>query len=104
MAAFANSGFQVIEHLMYSQDLTLSDFRLFSKLKEHIFGKRFSSDEEVVDAVIDWFAGIGEKFFLEAVKMLESWCEKCIHIQGDYRIYANIPRIFFLEFSEEKLG
>ena len=27
-----------------------------------------------------------------------------IHYYLNYRIYANIPRIFFLEFNEEKLG
>ena len=74
MVAIANAGFQLVAHPMHSQDLTLSDFRQFPKLKEHILGKRFSSDEE--------------EFFLEAVKMLESWCEKCIHIglQEDYRM------------------
>ena len=37
-----------------------------------------------MDVVNDWFAGVEEEFFLEAVKMLESLCEKCIHIQEDY--------------------
>ena len=83
MAAIANAGFQFVEHPTYSQDFTHSDFKLFPKLKEYILGKRFSCDEEVVDAVNDWFAGVGEEFFLQAVKM-ESWCEQCIHIQGDY--------------------
>ena len=84
MVAIANVGFQLVEHPTYSQDLTLSDFRPYLKLKEHILGKIFSSNEEVVDAVNDWFAGVGKEIFLEAVKTFESWCKKCIHIQDDY--------------------
>ena len=45
------STFQLDEHPTYSQNLILSDFRLFLKLKEHIFGKIFLSDEEMVDTV-----------------------------------------------------
>ena len=78
MAAIANAGFRLVEHPTNSQDLILSDFRLFAKLKEYIFGKRFSSDE-MVDTVNDCFAEVAEEFILEGVKMLESWCEKCIH-------------------------
>ena len=50
MAAINNVG-QLVEHPSYSSDLAPSDFRLFLKLKEHIYGKRFSRDEEVVDAL-----------------------------------------------------
>ena len=33
------------------------------------------------------------------------WVQSCgCHMVYIYRIYAKIPRIFFLEFSEEKLG
>ena len=54
MVAITNARFLLVEHPMYSQDHTLSDFRLFSKLKDHTFGKKFSSNEEVVEAVHDW--------------------------------------------------
>ena len=34
----------------YSPDLEPSDFFLFPKMKEHLAGKRFTSDEDLKDA------------------------------------------------------
>ena len=36
----------------YSPDLAPSDFFLFSKMKEHLAGKRFANDEDLKDAVV----------------------------------------------------
>jgi hypothetical protein len=41
------------EHPPHSPDLTPSDFHLFGKLKEHLSGKRFASDQEVENETRD---------------------------------------------------
>ena len=38
--------------IQYSPVLALSDFFLFPKMKEHLAGKRFASDEDLKDAVV----------------------------------------------------
>ena len=40
--------------LYYSPDLAPSDFYLFSKMKEYLAGKRFTDDEDLQHAVMDW--------------------------------------------------
>jgi [histone H3]-lysine36 N-dimethyltransferase SETMAR len=84
MAAIHQAGFELVEHPPYSPDLAPSDYRLFPKLKEHLRGKKFSSDEEVMSAVNEWFAEVGQSFFQEAVEMLEHRWDKCIRVKGDY--------------------
>lgn len=46
-----------------SPDLVSSDFHLFLKLKNYLGGQRFSSTEEVVTAVTEYFTDQGEKFY-----------------------------------------
>ena len=42
------------DHPPYSPDLAPSDFYLFSKMKEHLACKRFTDDEDLQHAVMDW--------------------------------------------------
>jgi histone-lysine N-methyltransferase SETMAR len=44
-------GFSLLPHPPYSPNLALNDFHLFPKLKEHLWGQHFGSDEEVKSAV-----------------------------------------------------
>ena len=48
MAAISTAGFELLDHPPYSPDLAPSDYRLFPKLKEHLRGKKFSFDNEVM--------------------------------------------------------
>nr|CAH7735858.1 unnamed protein product [Callosobruchus chinensis] len=41
---------KLLDHAPYSRDLAPSDFHLFPKLKQHLGGQRFSTDEEVKEA------------------------------------------------------
>ena len=84
MAAISTAGFELLDHPPYSPDLAPSDYRLFPKLKEHLRGKKFSSDNEVITSVNQWFAEVGQPFFQEAVEMLEHRWEKCVNLLGDY--------------------
>lgn len=44
-------GWDVLPHPLCSPDLAPSDYRIFTKLKDHVSGMHFSNDEEVKDAV-----------------------------------------------------
>ncbi|KAF7273309.1 hypothetical protein GWI33_013975 [Rhynchophorus ferrugineus] len=62
-----------------------SDFHLFSKLKQHLDGQRFSKDEEVKEAVNKFISGIEAGFFEAGfqkwiIARQENWVEKF----GDY--------------------
>ncbi|GFS05480.1 transposase [Elysia marginata] len=48
-------NFVELPHPSYSPDLAPSDFYLFPKLKEHLRGNHFASDEDVEAAVRHWF-------------------------------------------------
>ena len=54
-AAIQQRGFQQLNHPPYSPDLAPSDYFLFRVMKKFLRGKRFSSDEEVKEAVTTWF-------------------------------------------------
>lgn len=59
-------------------------FFLFPKLKTHLGGQKFSSDQEVKDAVSQFFADCDKHFFLNSMKGLEKRWTKCINLQGDF--------------------
>ena len=48
--------FEIITHPPYSPDLASSDYHLFGTLKEVLSGRRFTSDQEMKEAVHAWLA------------------------------------------------
>jgi hypothetical protein len=62
-AAIQQCGFQQLNHPPYSPDLAPSDYFLFRVMKNIFRGKRFSSDEEVKEAVTTWFEEQSKDFF-----------------------------------------
>lgn len=76
--------FEVLEHAAYSPDLAPSDYHLFGPLKNALRDRRFSSDQQVKDAVHTWLAAQPKTFFSEGIgKLVQRWT-KCIKKQGDY--------------------
>ena len=59
-AAIRQCGFQ---HPPYSPDLAPLDYFLFRVMKKFLRGKRFSSDDEVKEAVTTWFEEQSKYFF-----------------------------------------
>lgn len=59
-AAIAQAGLELVEHALYSRDLSFSDYQLFPKLKELLW------------------------FFWEALEMLENRWEKCVNLNWEY--------------------
>jgi len=56
-------GYELISHPPYSPDLTSCDFFLFLNLKTWLGGKKFSSNEEVIVAVNEYFADFETTYF-----------------------------------------
>ncbi|KAF6212895.1 hypothetical protein GE061_010605 [Apolygus lucorum] len=77
-------GWDVINHPPYSPDLAPSDFHLFTKLKEFLGGKRFSSDEEVKETVEKWLLEVEGSVYDEGIKKLLPTMQKCVELAGDY--------------------
>ena len=77
-------GFELLPHAPYSPDLAPSDFYLFPKLKSHLRGRRFESDNDVICAVEGYLGAQTADFFREGIAKLEHRWSKCIEVQGDY--------------------
>lgn len=69
-AAIRQYGFQQLNHPPYSPDLAPSDYFLFRVMKKFLRGKRFSSDEEVKEAVTTWFEEQSKDFFFRGVNVV----------------------------------
>lgn len=77
-------GFELVDHPPYSPDLAPSDYYLFPKLKKHLKGKRFSTNDEAICAVEEWFADQDKDFFLNGLELLYERSAKCVSLKGDY--------------------
>jgi transposase len=67
-------GWEIIEHPPHSPDLAPSDFHLFGKLKEHLSGKRFASDQEVENETRNWLTNLDANFYAEGIlKLVSCW-------------------------------
>lgn len=55
LAGLHKMGFDILNHPPYSPDLAPSDYYLFPKIKKELRGKKFSTDEEVKDAISSYF-------------------------------------------------
>ena len=47
-------SWELLTHPPYGPDLAPSDFHLFGPLKNHMRGKHFTADDDVIDAVSEW--------------------------------------------------
>jgi len=74
----------ILPHPPYSPDLASSNYHLFSPLKEHLGGKRFRNNEEVIQDVQEWLHWQPKEFFLSSSHKLTDHWRKCITNQGYY--------------------
>lgn len=84
MAKLNDLRYELIEHPPYSPDLAPSDFHLFPNLKKFLRGKRFSSNEEVIATVNQYFDELPENHFRDGITELENRWRKCIEVMGEY--------------------
>jgi [histone H3]-lysine36 N-dimethyltransferase SETMAR len=77
-------GWTVMPHPPYSPDLAPSDYHLFPKLKEHLGGLRFQTDNEVKTEVTRFLKGLAAEFYSTGIEKLEHRMQKCLDRHGDY--------------------
>jgi histone-lysine N-methyltransferase SETMAR len=64
-------SYELLDHPPYSPDLTLSNFYFFPKLKLFLAGQCFSSNQEAIAAVKDYFADITKNHYRNGLMVLE---------------------------------
>ena len=83
MTAAIECRFEILPHPPYSPDMAPSDFYLFPKLKSHLPGTQYGSNEDVIEAVNNYLED-QEKAYFEGMRKLEQRWAKCIALKGDY--------------------
>jgi hypothetical protein len=83
-AAIQCCDFQELNDPPYNPDLAPSDYFLFSKLKSDLRGKKFTSDEEVMSAVLDHFKDKNSEYFFSGIRKLINRSKNGIEIKEDY--------------------
>jgi hypothetical protein len=73
-----------LEHPSYSPDLGRSDFHLFPKLKIFLAGQDFSSNQEGIATVEEYFADLTENHYRDGLMSLEYLWKKCISLKEEY--------------------
>ena len=63
-------GFELLQHPPYSPDLAPSNYHIFDPLKEALCRRRFTSDEEVKEAVHTWLRKQLKSFFYAGIQKL----------------------------------
>lgn len=84
MAKIHEFRFELWSHPPYSPDLAPCDYHLFPNLKKWLGGKRFYSNNEVIDAANGHFEGLDKSFYKGGIEALEKRWKKCIELKGDY--------------------
>ena len=74
----------VLPHLPNSPVLATSDYHLFIFLNEHLSGKMFRNNEEVVQNVQEWLQWQSKDFFLSSIRKFPACLCKCNANQEDY--------------------
>ncbi|CAK1601254.1 unnamed protein product [Parnassius mnemosyne] len=86
MAKIHKLRFELLDHPPYSSDLAPRDLFYFTCLKISLGGQRFSSNEEAITYVNNYFAGKNAEYYLDGLEQ-DRWehrWEKCVEVQGDY--------------------
>jgi histone-lysine N-methyltransferase SETMAR len=77
-------GWEVLRHPPYSPDLAPSDFHLFGPLKDHMRGKHFTTDDDVIGAVSEWLRRQPRDFYAKGINDFVTRWKICIEKDGDY--------------------
>ncbi|GFU99756.1 mariner Mos1 transposase [Trichonephila clavipes] len=76
MAKVHELRIELLDHPPYSPDLAPSNFFLFSHLKIGLGGHRFSSNEEAITLMNNYFAGKNVEYYLDGLQKWEHHWEK----------------------------
>ncbi|KAL0852947.1 hypothetical protein ABMA27_012740 [Loxostege sticticalis] len=93
-SALSKNGFTEINHPPYSPDLAPCDYFLFKDLKKKLRGRRFSTDEEMKEAVTDHFDEQNKNYYYNGMMSLICKCHNCANSSRARAIRS--ARLFFL--------
>jgi histone-lysine N-methyltransferase SETMAR len=71
MGKLRDLHYALLEHPPFSSDLAPSDFYFFPKLKIFLAGQRFSSKQEAIAAVVEYFANLTKNRYRDGIMALE---------------------------------
>jgi transposase len=77
-------GWEVMAHPPYCPDLAPCDCWLFSRVKEHLWGKQFESEDNINTAVTASLKHPSKNEYRAAIDRLPPRWEKCVDSAGDY--------------------
>ena len=84
LAALTETGGTALKYSPYSPDLAPCDFWAFPTLKRQLRGKRFSSDDEVRNAMATVLKGMLQNNLFHVFELFIKRCKKCIQCEGRY--------------------
>ena len=68
MTAATECRFEILPQPPYSPDMAPSDFYLFPKLKSHLRGTQYGSDEGIIEAVNEYLGDQEKAFYFEEIR------------------------------------
>jgi len=74
----------MVPQLLYSPDLSLCDFFLFSWLKAHLKGRHFGTFDNIQRRVTDELKGIPAETFQHCYEEWKQRLRRCVAAQGNY--------------------
>jgi len=77
-------NWEILQHPAYSPDLAPSDYHLFGPLKRELSGHNFTRDNELQNAVQQFFAQHDRSFYEGGIMALIDRWDKCLNKFGDY--------------------
>jgi histone-lysine N-methyltransferase SETMAR len=84
MGKLRDLQYEFLEHPPYSPDMAPSDFSLFPKLKLFLAGQLFSSNQEAIAVVEEYFADLMKNQYTNRIMALEHRWKKCTSLREDY--------------------
>jgi histone-lysine N-methyltransferase SETMAR len=83
-ASIRQVGFVELNHPTYSPDIAPSDYHLFSNLKRTLRGRNFSSDDEAIAVVENYFSSLDSEFFCQGIESLYDRWQRVVASEGQY--------------------
>ena len=69
----AELGWEILSHPPYSLDLAPSDYHLFLPLQNFLRSKKFKNEEDIKQALVNFFASKDEIFFKNGIYKLPAY-------------------------------
>ena len=94
MTAATECGFEILLHPPFFPYMAPSDFYQLPKLKSHLHGTQYGSNEGVIGAVNKYLGDQENAFYFERIRKMEQKYAKCIALKVDH--IENNGHIFIL--------